>query len=190
MASSFNAKKAAQVIAFFATKEPSRKIAILKVIKLVYLADRESLSRYGFPVLDDAYFSMPHGPVNSDTYRHVSGEVELDGSEWAHYLTDKSDHKVAAKRKFSSDELDELSDADLACLEFVWNRFGHMDQWALRDWTHEKKNVPEWEDPNGSSQPIPVERILTAVGVDNIDEQAKVIRDHRQIAKLFATLRG
>jgi uncharacterized phage-associated protein len=190
MAQSFNAKKAAQVIAFFAAKSPLGQIDIIKVIKLVYLADRESFAKYGFPVLDDNYYSMPHGPVNSDTYRHVNGEVEVEGTAWAEYLTDKSDHKVGAVKAFTIDELDELSDADVECLDAVWRRFGHMGKWQLRDWTHEEKNVPEWEDPGTSSNPIPVERILRAVGVDNIDEQAKVIKDHRQLEKLFAALRG
>ena len=76
MVSGFNARKAAQVVAYLANKAPNGRLNILKAIKLVYLADRESLRQSGFPILDDDRFSMPHGPVNSTTLRLANGELE------------------------------------------------------------------------------------------------------------------
>ena len=53
----------------------------------------------------------------------------------------------------------------------TWERFGAMDQWALREWTH--KNCPEWHDPEGSSTPIRTEDLLAALKFSQ--EQSKAI---------------
>lgn len=186
---SFNARKAAQVIAFFIDKQGNANIDVLKAIKLVYLGDRQSIADYGFPIMDEGHVSMPHGPVNSTTYRHVNGEYDLDACGWSEFLEDKANHQIGAKRKFSIDDLDELSEADIQALTKVWEKFGHMNKWEIRDWTHDRKNVPEWENPNGSSRPIPLERILTLLQIENSDEQAALIEDHRHLEEVFSSLR-
>lgn len=185
----FNARKAAQIIAFFIAKSGGNSINVLKAVKLVYLGDRQSIADFGFPITDDSHVSMPHGPVNSTTYRHVNGEYDLDACGWSEFLEDKANHQVGAKQKFDIDDLDELSDADIRSLSKVWDQFGHMNQWQLRDWTHDRKNVPEWENPGGSSLPIPLERILTLLQIENADEHADLIEDHRYLDRVFSSLR-
>lgn len=190
MAHAFNARKAAQVIALFVMKSGRPSLDVLKAIKLVYLADRESMSKYGFPILDECHVSMPHGPVNSTTYRHVNGEYDLEACGWSNFLEDRANHQIAAVNAVTEDDLDELSDADIKCVSDVWNQFGHMNKWEIRDWTHDRKNIPEWEDPNGSSRPIPLERIMTLLGVDEADRQAGIVESFREIDSLFARLRS
>ena len=182
----FNPRKSAQVVAFFVTKSRGASINVLKAIKLVYLADRRSIQKFGFPILDEPRVSMPHGPVNSTTYSYVNGEIESEG--WSEFLDARAHHQIGISRAVTNDDLDELSDADLQCLEETWREFGHMDQWQLVDYTHDRRNVPEWEDPKGSSRPIPLERILTMVGIENGDENAAVVEGHRQIDSVFKSL--
>ncbi len=43
----------------------------MKLIKLLYLLDREALSRWGIPVTTDTYVSMDHGPVVSAIYNLI-----------------------------------------------------------------------------------------------------------------------
>jgi uncharacterized phage-associated protein len=188
VAMSYNARKAAQVIAYFASKTDSKRIDILKVIKLVYLADRESIKTYGFPILDEIRVSMPHGPVNSLTYAHIQGEYDLTESGWSQYLCDRSNHQVSISENAPSD-WDELSDADIRCLDVVWSRFGHLDKWQIRDWTHSPSNIPEWEDAYGSSLPIPIERIMRAVGVEFGSEYAETIRSFEESDRSFRDMR-
>lgn len=183
----FNPRKSAQVIAYFALRAGGR-IDVLKAVKLVYLADRASIQRFGAPILDEQRFSMPHGPVNSSTYAYLNGEHDLSACGWSDYLEDKENHMVGVVDGVSDDALDELSDADLGCLEEVWAKFQHMTKWQIRDWTHDRANVPEWEDPKGSSKVIPLERIMTMVGVENADAQAQLLKDHDKIDRLFARL--
>jgi len=185
----FNARKAAQVIAYFIAKNGGNAIHVVKAIKLVYLADRQSITDFGFPVIDDVYVSMPHGPVNSNTYRHVNAEYDLDACGWSDFLQGKANHEIGATKKFERDDLDELSEADIQALDKVWEKFGPMDTWALRNWTHNRKNIPEWENPNGSSALIPLERILGFLQIENVDEQVSLIEDHKYIDNVFDNLR-
>jgi uncharacterized phage-associated protein len=185
----YNAKKAAQTIAYFAIKNGSGPLDVLKAVKLVYLADRQSIACYGFPIQDELRVSMPHGPVNSQTYSHINGEQDLAASGWSDYLRDKADHKIAlARPDIVEDDLDELSDANLLVLDQVWERFGAMGKWELRDWTHVRENIPEWEDPNGSSSPIPIERIMGYLELPHADEQAQLVAEFDRIDNLFRSL--
>lgn len=185
----YNPRKAAQVIAYFVLKNSKRPLAVLKAMKLVYLSDRESLLKWGFPILDELRVSMPHGPVNSSTYEYINGTQDPAPVGWSDFLTARANHEVGiAHRNLSATDLDELSTADLECLDTVWAKFGQMDRWQIRDWTHEKKNIPEWEDPHGSSTPIPLERILMALGKTDAVAQAEVVESFQNIGDVFADL--
>lgn len=131
---------------------------------------------------------MPHGPVNSVTLDCIKGMYDLSETGWSEFLQDKENHSVAATKRFSREDLDELSEEDIECLEAVWCEFGSMDQWSLRDLTHDRRRVPEWEDPRGSSAPIPLERILSAVGAQEPDEQADLIRSFDRIDSIFGKI--
>lgn len=159
----YSVRKAAQVAAFFAIKQGGG-INILKLAKLIYLADREFLSRYDHPILYDKLVSMPHGPVNSLTLNYVNGYIE-DPENWDEYVSDREGHGVGVSRPdLGEADLTELSKAEIGVLGEVWQRFGRMSPYQLRNYTHE--NCPEWEDPQGSSNPIPYERILKYLGKD------------------------
>jgi len=177
MASWFNTRKAAQVVAFFAGKQGG-SIPVLKLAKLIYIADRMNMGKYDYPISGDRLVSMDHGPVNSITLNLING-LSLDKREWDEFVSDRADHEVAAKRHFANEDLDELSDADVATLEEVWAAFGHMGKYAIRDWTH--KHCPEWEDPNGSSNPIPYERVFKFLGKDNAEELAERVESERAL---------
>lgn len=185
----YNPRKAAQVIAYLALKSPQRALEVIKAVKLVYLSDRHSIATWGAPILDERRVSMPHGPVNSETYSHITGERDLADCGWADFLEARAGNIVAVANGLTVDSLDELSEADIAVLDETWGKFGHMGPWALRDWTHVSHNVPEWEDPWGSSASIPLRRIMTHAGVPDPDAQAELLEDHDRIDRLFASLR-
>lgn len=185
----YNARKAAQTIAFFAMKNGPQPLAVIKAVKLVYLADRESVRRYGFPIQDEDRVSMKHGPVNSETYAMINGERDPRESGWADFLRDRDDHNLSLARDgLTEDDLDELSEADIEVLDTVWDQFGGMSKWQLRDWTHVRANVPEWEDPGSTSMLIPLERMMSCLGVHNVEEQAALVRDLDHVDTLFGSL--
>ena len=186
----YDPRKAAQTIAYLTVKNGRHPLNILKAVKLVYLADRESVRCHGFPIQDEPHYSMPHGPVNSTTYRHINGEIPPERAEgWSKYLADRTRHRVGlADRDINPDDLDELSDADVAILDAVWDQFGHMSEWQLVDWTHDPHNVPEWEDPNGSSQLIPLRRMMDALGIENSADQEDAVRESRRASAFLKAL--
>ena len=182
----FTARKVAQMAAYFAERAGGA-INILKLMKLLYLADRESMTRYGAPISFDCFVSMDQGPVLSRTLDLIHGSYpEHIAADWDEWIADRANHQVACNREFGRADLDHLSDIDLDVLAAVWRDFGHMNQWDLRDYTH--RNLPEWRDPSGSSIPIAEVDILRAVGVplDQAQQIADEIRAEHEVDRAFA----
>ncbi len=137
-------------------------MSYMVLIKLLYLADRKSLVKTGVPITGDKMVAMPHGPVLSRTYDHVNmGEpTETDQpTAWYEYITEPEGYNVSGKK--TEPKTDELSQYELETLDSVYQQFGQMNRWVLRDFTH---TLPEWSDPQGSSFPIEPETILRAEG--------------------------
>ncbi len=186
---SYDPRKAAQTIAYLTIKNGCEPLHVVKAVKLVYLADRESVGRYGFPIQDEPRVSMKHGPVNSKTYAFINGEYDPTQCGWAEFLNDRDNHRIGlADRKTSVDDLDELSDADIEVLDAVWARFGGMNQWQLRDWTHQNDNVPEWEDPGNTSTEIPLERMMRALEVEEAHRQSEIVDSLGYAKQVLETL--
>lgn len=183
----FNEQKAAQIAAWFLAQEGGA-MPHLKLMKLMYLADREAMLRFGFPMTGDLFVSMPHGPVLSNTLSHINDEAQSAPDGWDKWISDKANHMVALVREPNPDELDELSRADLTVLGTTWAKFGHMTKYQIRDYTHDRNNCPEWEDPDGGSNPIPYEVVFRALGFDTEDaaSMAADIRAQSIIARSLA----
>lgn len=182
----FNERKVAQMAAYL-LKKRGGCMAHLKLMKLLYLADREAMARYGVPISGDRVVSMPHGPVLTMTLNLMDGDVESSPNGWDAWISDKANNELSLNRELSEVELDELSQADIEVLEDVWAKFGKMSRWEIRDYTH---TLPEWEDPNGSSNAIPHRKILMAMG--RSEEEAAhfcaEIEAERALDKLFASI--
>lgn len=179
----FNTRKAAQVVAFFAIREGGA-INVLKVAKLVYIADRKNMEKFEFPITGDNFVSMDHGPVNSITFNCING-MQGAKEEWEKFVTDRSGYTVGVSQNdLTEDGLDQLSEAELETLNEVWAEFGPMTKYEVRDWTH--NNCPEWEDPNGSSSPIPFSRVFKYLGKAAADELESQIASERAVQAAFS----
>lgn len=179
----FNVRKAAQVAAYFTLSE-GKKINVLKLAKLIYLADRRFMEKYDCPILNDRFVAMPHGPVNSQTLNYING-CAADPINWDPFISDRSEYSVGlANRKLSFDSLNDLSDAEVEVLREIWSEFGDKDGFSLADYTH--KHCPEWEDPDGSSNPIPYERVFKFLGKSDSDFLADKVYQQREIDRLFS----
>jgi uncharacterized phage-associated protein len=151
-----NRKKAAQAAAYL-VKLHGGRINLMALIKLLYLADRLSLVESGFPITGDRMVSMPHGPVLSQIYD--SAKWETEGDPWYCYLSERVGHEVSLVTE--EPDIAELSRYETGVLGRIHAEYGHLNQFQLRDLTHE---LPEWTDPNGSSLPIDPRDILKAEG--------------------------
>ena len=184
----YRPEKAAQTIAYFAIREGG-SISVLKAIKLLYLADRESIRVRGHPIQDESRFSLPYGPVNSTTLDHLNGAYKENRAVWNAILADRANNNVGLTNGgLRQEDLDFLSIRELEILETVWQLVGNLDRFDLADWTHDPENVPEWENPNGSNRKIPLERVMAAVGLSRSIERAKEQNSLRQAQGILDSL--
>ena len=178
----FNPATVAQISAFFAEKEGG-SISVLKLMKLLYLADRLSIEAYEEPISWDNYVSMDQGPVLSKTLDYINGSYPPSESEsWDQWIKDRDGYMVGLARPISNRrDLSHLSDADIDILKATWEKFGHMDKWQIRDYTHH--HCPEWTDPKGSSIPFDYEDVLRGVGKSSkeVRDMYHRIREQREI---------
>ena len=136
----FDYLKATQALDYFAIEEGGQ-INKMKVLKLVYFADRYHLRKYGRMITNDNYFAMEHGPVPSTTKDIAESNDYLDETIKAYsqgFIEPIDNLTLKAKSKLDKSA---LSDSDLEALKFSWDTFGHLDQFELRDLTH---FYPEW----------------------------------------------
>jgi uncharacterized phage-associated protein len=173
----YRPSKAAQMAAYFAEKEGG-KIEKLKLIKLIYLAERESMKRRARPMIYDQMYSLPHGPICSNALNGINGTA--DKTAWSRWVHLQSDNKTvrslkAAERK----SLKELSESDIEILQSIWARFGHMTSGQIRKWTHD--NCPEYIELESGRIPIEYRDVFEAVGHDNAVDLEVTVREYRRI---------
>lgn len=162
----FSEQKVAQIAAFFLARRQG-PMSHMKLMKLMYLADRESMARFDVPMSDDFQCNMKNGPVLSSTLNLMKGNIKHEA--WSELISPISNHEVKLVKPIEDwDELDELSSSDLSVLEFVFQQHGHKKRWDLVDYTHD---LPEWKNPGNSSSPI--DQTLTFKAFGNSDEDAQ-----------------
>lgn len=174
----FDERRTAEAAAYLLFRAGGR-LPVIKLLKLLYLAERLSLQRYGEPLTGDRLVSMPHGPVLSRTYDHINGALPSGEGGWESWISDKAGHAVElrdeSKIRSPEEDLLRLSDSDLEVLSETWAQFGHWDRWDLVKYTHSEA-CPEWEDPDGSSRPITYEVLFSKFGYSGEQVAALVDR--------------
>lgn len=152
----FNERRATEAAARF-LKLRGGRMSYLKLIKLLYLLDREALLRWGRPVTTDRYVAMDNGPVVSRIFNLIRDEPAPGADPiWRQYISAPSNYEVALT---CDPETDELSRAEESLIEEVFSRYGKLSRWDLVNLSHD---LPEWQDPHGSAIPIQYRDILRA----------------------------
>ncbi|MGA2329008.1 MAG: Panacea domain-containing protein [Bryobacteraceae bacterium] len=159
-------------------------MSFLKLIKLLYLADREALLRWGRPITTDCYVSMDQGPVVSRIYELIRDEpMEGQGRIWREFISAPSlEYEVELFKQAPGDE---LSVAEEALLDEVFAEHGSKSRWALVNYCH---SLPEWQDPQGSALGIEYRDILQA-GQKTPTEIAAVLEELESLAYVESLLR-
>ncbi len=172
----FNEKKTAQMAGYLLYKRGGR-MAYIKLMKLLYLADRSFMLNYGDTMTGDQPYAMDNGPVLTKTYDLVKSGEPNDESPWNEWIAGEANYEVSVKKALTSsddDELDELSRADIRILDQVFEEFGGLRRFELCNLTHEI--CAEWQNPHGSSIPINPKAIFMAGGKTEEQAEAMLIR--------------
>jgi len=159
----FNERKATQAAAHLLRLRGGR-MSYLKLIKLLYLADREALLRWGRPISTDRYVSMDRGPVLSRVLDLATdGDVPGAPSIWAASISAPGNYEVELKADAGDDE---LSEAEIEILDAVFAQHGRKSRWDLVKLTHA---LPEWIDPRGGAIAIAYRDVLKAGGKSDLE---------------------
>ncbi len=132
----FNYKKAVQALNYFAEKY-NGELNNMKAIKLVWLADRLHLRKYGRMITNDSYFALKNGPVPSATLNLAKGDKSFIANEIAEYACKFIKPKDSLNyQSVAPVNLKVFSKSDLEALYDVYTAFGNMNQWQLSDYSH------------------------------------------------------
>ena len=105
----FNQTKAVEAILYLANKLPHPGIYI--ICKLLYLADKCSLEKYGRFIFGESYYAMEEGATPSKAYDLLKAATTMS-VDWVQV----QGNRVTPLR---DPNLDELSDSDIECLEQI-----------------------------------------------------------------------
>lgn len=167
-------------------------MSYLKLLKLMYIAEKEFLLKYGERLTGDKMVSMPRGPVLSSVYDCIGNARDAYWDEW---ITNPGDYELALKDSVAInaedplDTFDELSAADKKVLDAVYDEFGQKNRWELVDLLHDPEFCPEWEDPLGSSYPIHVDSLLMRNGKTKTETDA-ILKKIAEEDDLLAVTKG
>lgn len=142
-------------------------------IKMLYLADRESMFKWEEPITGDSIASMPYGPVLSTIYDLTKGDCPTLREYWQKFISDADceANRIALK---ADPGVRELSKAEIAILESVFTRFKDHSFGAMKDYIH---NLPEYEDVGQGSKSMSVEHLLKSVGMS--EEKIREVEKRR-----------
>jgi len=153
----FHFEKAMQAAGVLLSLDGDRMESI-RLLKLLYVADREMLAEIGSPITGDRAVAMKHGPVLVQVYDLIKGRDARAG-EWSDAFR-TSDHNIEMRKpigrgKLNRDEVDKLRE--------VTDRFRDHDAWEICDITHA---FPEWRDTYepDTARPISWAEALKAQG--------------------------
>lgn len=127
----------------------------VKLMKLLYLADRDHFVEHGVPITRDTLYALPFGPVPSRTLDVLNGQYLEHHNRVFEYLH-VDDNNVSCRAKPG---VDALTDTEKKVLDRVIAEFGATSRWRLVRQTHE---LPEYKEVfrEGTSTRIPYEIIL------------------------------
>ena len=129
----------------------------VKLIKLLYLADRAALIETGSPITGDRYVSMKFGPVLSKVLNLIKQASPREDSIWHRYVRRENFDALLV----GTAESNQLSEYDIDLLNDIFDVYGSWRPWAVVNQTHA---LPEWQDPGETSIPIDPADILRYAG--------------------------
>jgi len=158
----------------------------IKLVKLVYLADKYHLIHYGRLVTGDEYYAMENGPVASKVLDILDFDegVLKDSYEYAAQRIKKvSDYEYEPGELCTNEPSKYLSKTDTEALDFIIETFGDKSQWDLRDYTHEYQEWRQHEDLlNAGFRRIPLktEELLSVLKDDPIGASEEHIEESKK----------
>jgi uncharacterized phage-associated protein len=160
----------------------------LKLVKIIYFADKRHLIFGGRTITGDTYMAMKYGPVGSMVLNVLDRNVERLESEQLQYI-DRYIQQGARKYSYKCTEnnmvYDQLSESDKKTLTKIGEKFNIMDGQELVKLTHK---YPEWsnfeevlrKEPNTCKQ-IALVDLFSSIDNDPLEIPPDIIKDSRMM---------
>lgn len=131
----FEPEKALESILYTAARV--RNADMYLSLKTLYMADKESLGRYGRFIAGDWYSAMKSGPVGSNAYNIVKFVKGVENYSAIPHAVDAfrvDGHSIVGLR---DPDLNWLSESDIECLDLAIKEIGQDSFWKARDKSHD-----------------------------------------------------
>lgn len=179
----YNTEKAIQAVGVLLQLEHG-KMNYMRLIKFLYMAERESLKETGYPIIGDRVYAMERGPILSytlDLIKSTGDCGEEDSQRWNRYFRTENYNLIETDDPGSS----ELCDYEIQKLKEISSRYKNYDEWAMSRLTHRLKEYSKNEPQERSRKRIPLDDILEAIGRD---KDAEAIKQHAKEQRYFKKL--
>ncbi len=155
------------------------KMNYTKLLKLLYISDREALKNWDESITGDNYAVMKNGPILSKTYDLIMDKgQDFEQCEW-NINFNVSNYYIFLKQKITYNE---LSQDEMNLLKEIRNKFKKYSYSKMITYVHDKNLFPETKDTGDSSIPITVEEILKAIGRSD-NEIEKITSENKTYQK-------
>ena len=189
-------RKASHVAAAFVLRN-RRPMGVLKLMKLMYLADREAMRRFVFPITFDGIYALRNGMALSRTYDLMIGKLGTPtNGEWARFMGPQSYQGVAVRSNVGKDDLDSLSPNDLEVIEHIWDKYGQLSRDEIVHEVHHqlKEWTEHWDDAKRKRSAVPVSyaklcETLRGMSEDEASEAAEEIAYFQHVGEMAGDMR-
>jgi len=169
-------EKLQQAVGLLLSLEPSQRMNYTKLIKVLYIADRESLKEMGEPIVGGETWCLNKGPILSDLKELIDGN-QVRPSWTASFKTDGYDLVCV-----SDPGRDCLCDYEIDKLTELHARYRKYGFGRMIDVTHRLPECKKNKVASGRKR-ISLRDILEGLG---IADQAAEIEDDAKGAALYA----
>lgn len=125
----------------------------LRVMKLLYLADREAIRRWNAPIVGGEYCSMKLGPVLSNAL----DVIKNGGTVWDKHIKRPTNYTIAVSGKPNTRSLSKM---EIDLLREIWTKCEDLETYRLCRTTHA---LPEYTHTEHSSIRIAPQAIMRAL---------------------------
>ena len=152
----FNEQKATEAVSLL-LKMHGGKMSRVKVLKLLYLADRKAIENWERPITHDIYYSMKEGQVLSGVLDLINSVIQ--NPIWQKYIVIADNISIKLRNKDEFAGVQNLTRAEVRLIEDIYKEFGNWDRFELGKLT---KKFPEYKPTTGRIK-TEIEEILTHI---------------------------
>lgn len=147
-----------------------------KLMKLLYLYEREQLRSKGLTLIGDRFVNMDEGPVLSETYNCMKPPKDghpltETGTVWRQFLSPINNFQISRRADLPVESV--LTKKQMKQAEELWDTYGKMSEKDLILFTH---GLPEWHDPKGSSEVLDLLPVFLDFGYERDDALERIDR--------------